>query len=284
MIFLNGRLTTSVEARIDPADRGFLLGDGVFETLSCLAGRPVFLDRHLKRLTDGADALGIPPLLGADRIAEAVLETLAASDLARSDAVVRITLTRGPGPRGLRSPDDPRPTLMITAGATHQTEVLPASVVIASVRRNEHSPTSRLKTLNYLDNILARREAEARGAGEALMRNTAGDLCCASAANLFVVNSGTLMTPPPEAGVLPGITRAAIKELAQSLGIAFLEKAPNLDDLRDSSEIFLSNSLVGIQAIKAVADGRDWPETPGEVTRRLQKAYGELIRDQVDRG
>ena len=173
---------------------------------------------------------------------------------------------------------------MVTAGTMQQTHLLPASVVIARIRRNEHSLTSRLKTLNYLDNILARREAEARGAGEALMRNTAGDLCCASAANLFVVKAGTLMTPPPEAGVLPGITRAAIKELAQCLGIAFVEKAPSLDDLRDSSEIFLSNSLVGIQSIKAVAGQWDWPATPGEVTRRLQKAYGELIRDQVDQG
>ena len=283
MIFLNGRLSTSAATRIDPADRGFLLGDGVFETLSCVAGWPIFLDRHLDRLANGAEVLGIPLALGADGIAEAVFTTLAACDLARSDAVVRITLSRGPGPRGLRSPDKPTPTLMVTASAMPQVDVLPASVVIARVRRNEHSPTSRLKTLNYLDNILARREAESRGAEEALMRNTAGDLCCATAANLYVVKSGAVMTPPPEAGVLPGITRAAIKELAQHLGIAFLEKAPSLDDLRDSSEIFLSNSLVGIRPVKVVADQWDWPATPGEVTRRLQEAYRALIRDQTKR-
>ena len=279
MIFLNGCLRPSAEARIDPADRGFLLGDGIFETLSCLAGRPIFLDRHLERMAAGAEALGIPLVPEAGRIAGAVFETLDASGLARSNSVVRITLTRGPGPRGLRSPDDPKPTLMVTASAMQQTEFDPVSVVIARVRRNEHSPTSRLKTLNYLDNILARREAEARGADEALMRNTAGDLCCASAANLFVVKAGTVLTPPPDAGVLPGVTRAAIKELAQSLGIDFLEKAPSLDDLRDSSEIFLSNSLVGIQSIKAIVDQRELPSAPGDVTRRLQEAYGELIND-----
>lgn len=277
MIYLNGRLISRAEPTIDAADRGLLLGDGLFETLRSHDGRPDRLEEHLARLLAGAATLKIPVPVSSNEIRQGVLDTLAANDFTNGDAALRITLTRGAGPRGLLPPTDPAPTLLITAARAAPVSSEALTAIVATARRNEHSPLARLKTLNYLDNIMARMEAAERDADEALLLNTAGRLASASSANLFLLRNRTLLTPPPSEGVLPGITRAAVLGLAQLLDLTAVETPLQRDDLERADEAFLTNSLIGPRPLikvdgRIVGDGR-----PGPVTRRLQQAYGNTV-------
>lgn len=279
MIFLGDRLVAPEAARIDPADRGFTLGDGVFETLRAYGGRPFRLDGHLARLEAGAAALGIPVPLPPARIAAAVAETLAANGLTAGDAAIRITLTRGPGPRGLLPPETARPTLMITTSSYRSAPPRALSAVIAGIRRNEHSPLSRLKTLNYLDNVLAQCEAAERGADEAILLNTAGRLACAARANLFVLRGNALLTPPPSEGVLPGIARAEVLSIAAGLGIHAHEAPLERDAVADADEAFLANSLIEIAGLggidgRSIGDGAAGPLTAQIAAQYRQRATG----------
>lgn len=245
-IWLNGRLTTADAARIDPADRGLLLGDGVFETLAVTDGRPLRLAAHLARLRAGAAVIGLPLALSDEDLAAAMAALLGATGSKAGS--LRLTVTRGVGPRGLPPPPEPKPTIMLTAGGVPPET--PANLIVAqSTRRNEHSPLSRIKSLNYLDNIIARMEAQRAGADDALLLNTAGRVAEASAACLFWVKGGGLFTPPIEEGALPGVRRAAI---ISAMGAA--ERPVAADELRGADEIFLANSL----SVRLVAslDGR----------------------------
>ena len=256
VIHLNGRLLTEADVRIDPTDRGLTLGDGLFETLRARDGHALRLSRHLGRLRAGAAVLGLDVPYSDQDLGRHLAETLAANGLA--DGVLRLTLTRGPSVRGVLPSGPSSPTLMITA-SSHDAAPGPASVIIATVtRRNEHSPLARCKCLNFLDNILARQEAEKLGADEALLLNTAGRLAEASAANLFAVIGAELLTPPIGDGALPGVMRADVME---RLGGRECPLAP--DDLARASEAFLTNSL-GIRPLCAV-DGV--PLGPGPLTR-----------------
>ncbi len=243
IVWLDGRLIDGAEARIDPADRGFTLGDGLFETVLVRHGSVRRLDAHLERLRRGCDVLQLPcPSLD---LGEAMAATLAANRLA--DGVVRLTLTRGAGPRGIMPPVPSHPTLLITAGPLPPPRPPLACILAETTRRNQHSPLSRIKSLNYLDNILARQEAVRRGADEALLLNTAGLLAESTIANLFVVKRGAVLTPPVADGALPGVMRAAVLAAARGR-----DRSLTPDDLDGADEIFLSSSL-GLQAVRAVA-------------------------------
>jgi branched-chain amino acid aminotransferase len=275
MLYLDGRMVELAQARIDPRDRGFLLGDGLFETMRADRGRVPFLDRHLDRLEAGAAVLGIPLPRSRDAIAEACFEVLHANQLGDSLAAVRLTLSRGPGPRGLAPPADPAPTLLVAAALMADAAPAPARAVMSSIRRNEHSPLSRTKSLNYLDNVLALREACERGANEAILCNTAGRLACASAANLFLVRDGALLTPGLDEGVLPGITRAVLLETARDLGIPAEQVVLPTSALERADEALLTNSLVGVRPVVEIDGERVGKGGPGPLTQRLQRAYAE---------
>jgi branched-chain amino acid aminotransferase len=248
-VWLDGVLCDPEVARIDPSDRGFLLGDGVFETIRAEAGAARHLPLHLARLRAGAAVLGIPLAWADGAIADAVASVLAASKLA--EAAVRITLTGGPGPRGVLPAPDPRPTVLVAA-APLPPKLPPARLVIArSTCRNEASPLARIKSLNYGDSILARREAAARGADDAILLNTRGAVAEATAANLFVLfDEGPAATPPVADGALPGILRGRL--LAAGLAV---ERRLNPDDLRAGARIVLGNSL-GLR-VAASIEARD---------------------------
>ena len=174
-IWLNGRLVSEEEALIQPSDRGFTLADGLFETIKISDGRLLWIDDHLSRLRSGARTLGIPVPLADAEIIEGLRALVTASAMA--DCALRLTLTRGPSAkRGLWPPSEPAtPTLMATVASF--AEIPPAVLIVAnSTRRNEHSPLSRLKSLSYGDNILAKREAIERGATDAVLLNCRGDL------------------------------------------------------------------------------------------------------------
>lgn len=269
-LWLDGALVDAAGARIDPADRGFLLGDGLFETLRAHEGRVVRLARHLARLRQGADALGIGLALDDDAIARALHETLDANGHGKGGAALRLTLTRGPGPRGLQPPADETPTLVIATFALPPPRPPAQAEIVRSVARNQGSLTSRLKVLGYLDNILALREAQGAGGDEAIMLNTAGRLACASAANLFLVSEGCLLTPPADEGVLPGVTRGRLLELAPTLRIESLERPLEVAAIEAAEEAFLCNSLALVRPVARI--GQHPLPAPGPVTAALTAA------------
>jgi branched-chain amino acid aminotransferase len=276
-IHLNGRLVAPGEGRIDPADRGLLLADGLFETLRAYGGRPFRLEAHLTRLADGAAVIGLamPP---AAEIAAAVGATLTANGL--EDAAIRITLTRGSGPRGLLPPPDAKPTLLVAAHPLPASLPAATTACIVAPRRNEQSPLSRLKSLAYLDNILALREAVARGCDEAILLNTAGRLASGSRSNLFLVLDDTLSTPPPVEGVLPGIARQTVLDLAAGQGMPTQEMPLTLADIARASEAFLTNSLLEVVPLARIEDRT---LAPGPAGAELACLYRQLAtRD--DRG
>lgn len=248
MLWLNGALQASEAARIDPGDRGFSLGDGVFETICVREGAPLHLSRHLARLQQGLALLGMPP--PTMPLADALQAVLAANRL--SDAVLRLTVSRGVAARGVLPQGPVSPTVLITASPLPPA-LPPAHLVIADVtRRNEFSPLSRIKSLNYLDTILARQEAAARGADDALMLNTQGFVAEATAANLFLWLDGALITPPLADGALPGIARGLLIE-----GAGATERRVAPAELAQAEGGFLSNSL-GLRPIASIA-GRPLP-------------------------
>ena len=245
-IHLNGRLIEATTARIDPADRGFLLADGLFETLRVYHGQAFQLTAHLARLAAGAAALDLPMPEAGD-IAKAVAETLTVNG--HRKASLRITLTRGPGQRGLLPPADPSPTLLIASHPLGEGPPAALTAHISSIRRNENSPLSRLKSLAYLDNVLALREAAAAGCDEALMLNTSGRLAGGSRSNLFLVLNGSLVTPPPSEGVLAGIARRTLIDLAGQAGMAAREGPLTLADIEEASEAMICNSLLEVRPL-----------------------------------
>lgn len=277
-VWLNGSIMDARDARIDPADRGFLLGDGLFETMLALHGHPVFADAHMLRLKAGAELIGLPLPYAPDTLETACAEVLEASDLADAPrSSLRVTVTRGPGPRGLALPSDPKPTVLVSCAVAG---VPPARLSLATAmpRRNPWSPSARLKSLPYLDNLLAKEEAREKGADDALMLSTNGAIACTSAANIFLWEEGKLITPSMNCGILPGITRAALLELAPGIGIEVVEEEILPARLSRVSGAFVTNSLMGLVPVNRI-DGRDFPAHP--MTARLAAAY-ELLLDAAD--
>lgn len=244
MLWLNDRLIPPEEARIDPADRGLLLGDGLFETIALRDAAPRHLDRHMDRLTAGCALLGLPFPGQAEAAIAAVIDANAIDS-----GTLRLTLTRGPGPRGVLPPADPTPTLLVTATAGPP-PTAPVSLVTATATlRNERSPTCRIKSLSYLDNVLARQEAAAKDADDAILLNTAGRVAETSVANLFLRLHGTWHTPRLDDGCLPGVMRAVLLEDGRA------QERPLVPaDLRNADAACVTNAT-GIRAVSEI-DGR----------------------------
>jgi branched-subunit amino acid aminotransferase/4-amino-4-deoxychorismate lyase len=226
-------------------DRGLLLGDGLFETLLWTGGDLPDLDAHLARMTAGCQTLGLPPL-DAETARALCLAAPVEAGLQGVRAAVRLTLTAGSGGRGLDRPGTPTPRLVATAAAS-PAPTTPVDLMLARTRRNEGSPAARLKTLSYVDNVLARAEAQAAGADEAVMRNNHGDLTCAAAANLFWITDDVLFTPALHCGVLEGIARGRVLDAARRLRVEVREVATGAEALDEAQAVFLTNSLIGVR-------------------------------------
>jgi branched-chain amino acid aminotransferase len=244
ILWLNGTLQPGTAARIDPADRGFTLGDGVFETIRAEAGEPTHLSRHLERLRSGLELLGLSNPYEDAALADALRAVLSANRL--TESVLRLTVSRGIAARGVWPEGPVAPTVLITLSPLPKPQP-PARLIVAhSTRRNEFSPLSGIKSLNYLDSILARREAADQGADDALLLNTQGFVAEATAANLFLIRGGRLLTPAAHHGALPGITRARLLEN----GAEEAEIRP--EDCAAAQAVFLSNSL-GLREVVALS-------------------------------
>lgn len=238
-------------------DRGFTLGHGLFETVLWNEGAPEYWDAHVERLERGCRALG---LLAPDRI-----HVRAAADAAFEAkgrprrAAIRINWSAGSGDRGLDPPINREPRLTTSASALGPTPG-PARLATAHVRRNDRSPSSRLKTLSYIDNVIARGEARAAGADEALMLNTAGEVACAAAANVFWLRHDEVFTPDLACGVLDGVIRRQVIAACHDLGLAVHEVFANSGRLA-GAPMFITNSLSGVRPVASL-DGRELPPSP----------------------
>lgn len=262
-VYVNGAWLEGDAPAVSAADRGLMLGDALFETVAVRAGQPRRVAAHLARLRAGAEELGIALAEDDDRLAALLAEAAETNGI--DDGLVRLTLTRGAAAPGLAPDPSAAPSLIIT-GRRRPPSHGPLTAIIATVtRRNEHSPLARLKTANYLDNIIAAREARERGADEALLLNTAGRLAEATISNLFLVLDGRITTPPIGEGALPGVMRAAVLDTQE-----VDERPLGAEDLGRASEALLTNAS-GIRPLvlidgKPVGDG-----APGPVCRRLQE-------------
>jgi len=282
VVWINGERQADDAPHVSARDRGLTLGDGVFETMRARGGTIFRLGRHLARLERSLTVLEIPvPQELHDWVVDAAKTT------APEEASIRLTVTRGSGPAGVAPPASPLPTVIISVGpmpsfpASMYADGLSAHVV--SGRRNEYAMTAGLKTLAYVDAVAGLLEARRAGADEALFLDTEGHCSEASASNLFIATGTELVTPPLSCGVLPGITRETVLELARAAGIAAAERAIELHEVRAAKEAFLTSSLRGIAPLVRIGGKPIGRATPGELTRRLTAAYLALVDRECGR-
>jgi branched-chain amino acid aminotransferase len=276
-VILNGGLLDAEQAALRIDDRGFLLGDGLFETMRAYDGRVFRLEAHLERLARSRAAFRLDEDYPPAELAQLVERLLAANELA--DARVRITLTRGRHAGGMYL-YPASPLLLITAAPMPAAGPASAGLTLAyvGVRFSEHNPIFRHKTLNRLPHLLARTEAAQAGADEALILDERGNVATASTGNLFAVYRGQLFTPPLAAPILPGITRAEVLRLARSEGIPIREDFFSPLMLAGVAEAFLANSVSEIVPIVKVDANPIGSGQPGPVTATLQKLYRALVQ------
>jgi branched-chain amino acid aminotransferase len=276
-VYLNGKLIPEKEARIPIRDRGLLYGDGVFESLTTRGGKPFLLEEHIKRLLRGAKTLRIRAPLSPGQLKSAVLKTVAANG--HKESYVKIILTRGEANgHGL----DParakgKPTIIILAERQ-----LPCpgkmfssgwKAVVSSVVRPD-VPTSRIKSLCYADNILAKIEAKKAGAQEAFLLDEAGNILEGTISNVFIVRDGTLYTPPLSSPILPGVTRKFVLKLARQSAFRIVEKPISPKELYTAEECFITFSGAGIVPITRIWNKKISSGKCGPVTEALIRRYG----------
>ena len=285
IIYLSGRLIPRSRARLSPFDHGFLYGYGLFETMRAYHGDIFRLDRHLSRLYRSAEVLGLASGLAAFDLEAACRETLGANRL--KEARLRLTVSAGEGDIIPDPASCSSPTVLVTArsftppGAQEYERGFKA--VLSSLRCDSQSPLSRLKSTSYLASIIARREARAAGGDEAIVLNEKGCLAEGSTSNIFLVSQGVLVTPSLESGILPGITREAVLEIARSLNIAAAEREVELTELTQAEEAFVTSSLLEIMPLTWF-DGRPiGTGKPGGLTRKLMVAYRKLVEESLSR-
>lgn len=254
-VFLNEGIVPQETGLIDAGDRGFLLGDGLFETLRCYSGKAFALTEHLNRLKDGLQHLKIPAPHHFENIPDLIRTLLEYNQLTSGDSCVRITVTRGSSDtRGLALPEHCKPLLLITAVPLDQKPLPALTLTISQYVRNERSGLSHLKTLNYLESILARAQAKERGFVDALLVNNHGNLVCATAANIFFVKDHVIYTPSIESGVLPGVMRHHVLEKAKHLGLKTVETSIPSHFVTNADEAFITNSLIELQSVSQIDD------------------------------
>ena len=292
LVFLNGRFVPEAQAVVSVTDRGFLYGDGLFETLRVVNGRPFRLAQHLGRMMRGADYLKIKCPFTPQELGEFAGQLIEQNQM--PEAVLRVTLTRGPGERGYLPPADDRPTVVMTlhaapgapASGTARSDPLLSQTVpeagapirwklmTSSYRTPAGDSLSSFKTLNKLTHIMARREAVEKGADEALLINTSGDVAETAGGNLFWMGDGTIDTVPTSCGALPGITRAVVLEICRKLGLPVNERAIKPAALRKSKGLFITQSVLGIVPVAAL-DGKLVARSP--LVERISHVYGEML-------
>jgi branched-subunit amino acid aminotransferase/4-amino-4-deoxychorismate lyase len=278
VVFLNGNYLPEAEAVVPVQDRGFLLGDGLFETTRVAHGRPFRLAQHLDRLARGADFFKLKLPFSVREMQKFATELIGKNGLA--DAVLRVTLTRGPGPRGYSTRGADRPTLVMTLHplpAQSPDEPLQWSLITSSFRIPAGDALAAFKSTSKILNVLARAEAEAQGADEALLLNTNGEVAETASGNLFWVYQDEICTVPSGRGVLPGITRAVVLEICQSLGLPTNKRVIKPHMLHNAGGMFVTQSALGIVPVVSF-DGSPVPPSP--LVDQIANAYNDLLANE----
>lgn len=281
LIWIDGVRTATDEKHLSALDRGFLLADGLFESMLISNGVVFRPGSHLGRLHASALRMALPLPTNLPRLVEDAVRSAAGSGI--REARLRLTISRGVAAPGLAPPPHPVPTCVIAISERAATPDDPRpglTARIASGRRNEYGMTTGMKTLSYTESVLALAEAHAAGADEAILLDTEGHLSEGSASNLFLVIRGRLHTPPVECAALPGVTRAVVFEIADGLGISVDERPLVPDELLQASEAFLTSSIRGIAPLHTIDDRQVGDICPGPVTERLTERYHTLIAEE----
>jgi branched-chain amino acid aminotransferase len=274
IVWLDGAILDAAEAKVSVFDHGITVGDGVFETIKLIGGRPFALRRHIERLHRSARGLGLDVPLGDARLRDAIDDLLAAAP-AGEVGRLRVTVTGGVAPPG-SGRGTSGPTLIMAVAPLEPWEPDTVAVTVPWPR-NERSAVAGLKTTSYAENVVALAEARKLGATEAIMANIAGNLCEGTGTNVFVVRGGVLSTPPLLAGCLAGVTRALL-----------LEELPDADEdnlpmaaLPEADEVLLTSSTRDVQPLRLL-DGCELPGAAGPVAKRAIDAIADLQARDMD--
>jgi branched-chain amino acid aminotransferase len=284
-VYVNGRLYPKAKAFVSVFDHGLLYGDGVFEGIRAYNGRVFRLDEHLERLENSARAIMLRMPIGREAMKRALLGTLKANGLTKRDAYIRLVVTRGVGDLGLDPRKCKRETvIIITDKITLYPEIYyrnGLAVMTVATRRNlVEAVNPRIKSLNYLNNILAKIEANNYGVLEAIMLNADGYVAECTGDNVFILRRGRLLTPPLHIGALEGITRNVVISLARDLGIPVAEEAFTRYDLYTAEECFLTGTAAEIIPVSNVDSRPIGGGRPGPVTLKLIEKFRELTRSE----
>jgi branched-chain amino acid aminotransferase len=280
-VWINGKLFDKAEAKISVFDHGLLYGDGVFEGIRIYAGKVFRLREHLDRLYESARHIFLEIPFPREQIAQAVLDTVQAN--AKQEGYIRLVVTRGPGTLGLdpRKCSEPQVIIIVDDISLYPPDSYEKGlrVITASVIRNHPNALNpRIKSLNYLNNILAKIEAERAGCPEAIMLNHNGEVAECTADNIFLVKHGILRTPHLAAGILEGVTRNLVLELAREAKIPVQETALTRHDVYSADECFLTGTAAEVAPI-VECDGRPIGNgKPGPLTRQLRERFQQRVR------
>jgi len=278
-IYLNGEIVPEDQAKISVFDHGFLYGDGIFEGIRAYNGRVFMLDQHIKRLYQSAKTIMLDIPLNKKEMEAAILKTIRANEL--SDAYIRVVVSRGKGDLGLDPRKCPKPTVVIIASAIqlYPEELYETGLKLVTVPTRRNGPemvNPRIKSLNYLNNIMARLEANQQGAPEAIILNTDGYVAECTGDNIFIIEEETITTPPRYAGILKGTKREIVLEVAAEMGLEVKEELFTRHDLFNADECFLSGTAA--EAIPVVeVDGRVIADgSVGEKTKAIIARFREI--------
>jgi branched-chain amino acid aminotransferase group I len=281
IVYLNGKLIPITEASIPVTDYGFLFGYGLFETMRSYNGRVFRLEGHLDRLKKTVKMLEIP--LDITGLKTAVYDTIEANNL--KEARIRLTVSAGTGSPAPDPASCGEPTVLITAW---QYVPYPDDIYergfhtrLSTSRRNSRCRIASMKTLNYMENLIAKREAKTGGFDDVLFLNEKGLVSESSSSNIFLVRDNVLKTPGIESGILPGITRAAVLELAMQQSIKTVEADIPGDEIMSADEAFLTNSVMEIMPLTEIDSKPVGYGKPGAITARLMKNYRELVEKET---
>lgn len=273
-VWVGGRVLPDEAPAVSALDRGFLYGDGVFETVKVVDGVPLWLEEHLARLESGCRALGFEP----PSRKEALDAVEALCDRPSGRSRFRVIVTRGVGGEGLTPSRAPRPAVVATLSAAARP---PVSVRVLVAARPRLFPLPRAKTLNYVQSVLAREDAATHGADDALLIDPRDRVVEATAANLFAVAAGGLVTPSLDEGCLDGITRRRVLEIARELPAPVEERPLAVEELLRAEEVFLTSSVHGVVPVVAIGDAAVGKGAPGRVTRSMQESLLERERAEI---
>lgn len=285
-IYLNGEIVPEDEAKISVFDHGYLYGDGIFEGIRAYNGRVFMLDEHIERLYESAKTIMLNIQLSPEEMEEAILETIRANEL--RDAYIRVVVSRGVGDLGLDPRKCPEPTIVIIASAIqlYPEELYETGLKLVTVPTRRNGPemvNPRIKSLNYLNNIMARIEANLHDAPEAIILNSDGYVAECTGDNIFIIDGETLFTPPKYAGILKGTKREVVLEIAEEMGLEVREELFTRHDVFNADECFLSGTAAEVIPVvevdgRLVGDGEVGSKTT-ELISRFREIAGSTGRE-----